>query len=94
MKIRKYFQIDYIDKNGTATYIDTIPFEDCTNLDSIKRALARVADLQTVNAAINGNTTRFVLDLYCCIEDENGVIDNTDEVVFQDLQNIDMSKLI
>lgn len=62
-----YYQIDYIDENGLATYIETYHNE-----------ITAIKDVNTLNRAnrcISGNT-KFVLDEYRYIED----VEDSDEI--------------
>ena len=58
-----YYQIDYIDKDGLATYIDTEHERD--------RAIRKVNYLNYANASINRDT-KFVLDKYSFYFTEEG----------------------
>lgn len=58
-----YYQIDYIDKDGLATYIDTEHKRD--------KAIRKVNYLNYVNMAINRDT-KFVLDKYSFYFTEEG----------------------
>lgn len=51
-----YYQIDYIDKDGLATYVDTE--------HSRTKAIRKVDYLNYVNSFINRKDTMFVLDKY------------------------------
>ena len=56
MKLKEYYyQIDYIDKNGLATYVDTE--------HNRAKAIRKVNYLNYVNVCINKDT-KFVLDKY------------------------------
>ena len=51
-----YYQIDYIDKDGLATYVDTE--------HNRAKAIRKVDYLNYVNSFINRKDTMFVLDKY------------------------------
>lgn len=60
-----YYQIDYIDKDGTATYIDAF------NTKELNKAIKHVTILNNANYCINSNTV-FVLDKYKSISEDEG----------------------
>lgn len=77
MKTRFYYQIDYIDENGFANYIDTF----CEN--KLKKAKKHWKILSLAQACISRDTY-FVLDMYSYQEDETGLaFDDTDEWIKQ-----------
>ncbi|MBR1620275.1 hypothetical protein IJ674_10350 [bacterium] len=75
--IKYYFQIDFIDKNGLANYIDTFKSNE------LIKAVRHWHILTNANACISKDTS-YVLDLYSFKVDQNGnAIENTDELVKQ-----------
>ena len=67
-KRKHYYQIDYIDSEGYANYIDTFSSRE------LKEAIEHVNILNNANACLNDNTY-FVLDAYAEIsEDESELI--------------------
>lgn len=75
-----YYQIDYIDKDGLANYIETF------DKDEREKAIKAMQLLNQANMCINGTTTKFVLDYYRYKLDKDGhAIDDTDEVIEQDI---------
>lgn len=65
-----YYQIDYIDKDGLALYVDAYKNED------FKKAKERVNYLNVIEKAIRKGT-KFVLDKYRYVEGT----EDTDEVI-------------
>lgn len=76
-----YYQIDYVDKDGIATYIKT--YEDTER----SQALYELNTLNAANKCIN-DTTRYVLDKHRYKVDTNlRVIDHSDEIIEKDIKD-------
>lgn len=70
-----YLQIDFIDRNGCANYINTF------NINEFKEALKHYSILQDAQSCIS-NSTFYVLDLYRYeLDKENQEIEDTDELI-------------
>lgn len=75
-----YYQIDYIDKNGLATYIET--YQD----DEKSKALYDLKVLNLANRCFD-TTTKYVLDRYRYkLDIEGNAIDDTDEIIEKDIK--------
>ncbi len=75
-----YYQIDYIDEDGLATYIDTY------NDDERSKALYDLRILNVANICLH-TTTKYVLDRYRYkLDTEGKVIDDTDEIIEKDIK--------
>lgn len=71
-----YYQIDYIDEEGLASYINTF------DKDERDKAIEVANLLNQANMCINGTTTKYVLDYYRYKVDNNGhTIDDSDELL-------------
>lgn len=80
MNLKYYYQIDYIDKEGLANYIDT--FQE----NEKAKAIEHLKILNLANDCLNSDT-EFVLDKYSYQVDDNGyAIDDTDELVETNIQ--------
>lgn len=80
-KYEYYYQIDYIDKDGRANYIET--YQD----DERSKALYDLKILSVSNMCINGTTTKYVLDKYRYkLDTEGRAIDDTDEIIEEDIK--------
>ena len=77
MKIETYYQIDFIDKNGLANYIDT--FQE----NEFEEAKKHYKMLSNALACIDKDT-KYVLDLYAHIPSK----DNSDKFIMQILPEI------
>lgn len=76
-----YYQIDYINENGIATYIETYKHDERI------KALYDLKILNVSNMCLNGTTTRYVLDKYRYkLDTEGRVIDDTDEIIEKDIK--------
>lgn len=76
-----YYQIDYIDKDGRANYIET--YKD----NERSKALYDLKILNVSNMCLNGTTTRYVLDRYRYkLDTEGRAIDDTDEIIEEDIK--------
>lgn len=62
--VRYYYQIDFIDEQGNANYIDTFTSRQR------KKALKHLNILNNANACLS-NKTYFVLDKYACYDEYN-----------------------
>lgn len=76
-KARYYYQIDYIDVDGFAIYIDTFTSRQR------KKAIERVNILNKANQCINRNTY-YVLDKYINVDDDDT------EIVEADITNAEL----
>lgn len=76
-----YYQIDYIDKDDRANYIQTYKH------DERSKALYDLKILNASNMRLNGTTTRYVLSKYRYkLDIEGRVIDDTDEIIEKDIK--------
>ena len=66
-KVRIYYQIDYINADGYATYIDTF------TVRQRKKAIEHVNILNKANQCFSGNTY-YVLDKYISFNDDDNEI--------------------
>lgn len=77
MKIKTYYQIDFIDVDGKATYIETYHNKDV--------ALNDLKVLEHANNCLN-NKTKFVLDLYAYIEEDDGnALEDSDVLIYKNV---------
>lgn len=77
MQTKFYYQIDYIDENGFANYIDTF------NENELEKAKEHWKILSLALACIRIDT-KFVLDMYSYKENKKGLpIDDSDEFLKQ-----------
>lgn len=74
-KARYYYQIDFIDEQGNANYIDTFTSKQC------KKAIEHVDILNKANQCFSGNTY-YVLDKYISFDDDNN------EIVEKNITNV------
>lgn len=77
-KAKYYYQIDYIDVYGFASYIDTFTSRQR------KKAIEHVNILNSANRCISGNTY-YVLDKYISFDD-----DDDKEIVEADITNAEL----
>lgn len=66
-KVRFYYQIDFIDIDGRATYIDTF------TVRQREKAIKHVNILNKANQCLNQNSY-YVLDKYISFDDDNNEI--------------------
>lgn len=81
-KARYYYQIDFIDEQGDANYIDTFTSRQR------KKAIEHVNILNRANHCVNGNTY-YVLDKYIYFDDDN----EDEEIVEADITNAQLSTM-
>lgn len=75
-----YYQIDYIDKDGLATYIET--YKD----DERSKALYDLKILNVANMCLD-TTTKYILDKYRYkLDTEGRAIEDTDEIIEKDIK--------
>lgn len=75
-----YYQIDYIDNDGLASYIKSYSNDDR------EKALRDVHLLNLSNDCIHNDNTKYVLDMYRLKRDKDGFsIDGTDELIKQNI---------
>lgn len=70
--VRYYYQIDFIDEQGNANYIDTFSSRQR------KKALKHLNILNNANACLS-NKTYFVLDKYVSYDDEDDDVEIVEE---------------
>jgi hypothetical protein len=84
MEIKFYYQIDFIDDAGFANYIDT--FKE----DELDKAKEHYQILSNALACLD-KSTKYVLDMYAYIEEENGSsVDGSDILIAQILPELDL----
>lgn len=78
MNIKTYYQIDYIDENGLASYIETYHDKE--------KALNALMILEHARRCLS-DKTKYVLDLYAYIEDDdNNPIEDSDVLIYKDVK--------
>lgn len=76
-----YYQIDYIDKDNRANYIQAYKHDERI------KALYDLKILNASNMCLNGTTTRYVLDKYRYkLDTEGRAIDDTAEIIEKDIE--------
>ena len=83
MKIKFYYQIDFIDEDGFANYITTF------NADEYEKDKECYGILSRALACYSKNT-KYVLDLYTYIEENEVFIDGSEVIVAQILPELEL----
>lgn len=77
MQIKTYYQIDFIDEVGLANYIETYHNEE--------KALNDLKVLEHARQCLS-TETKYVLDLYAYIENDDGhPVENTDVLIYKNI---------
>lgn len=86
MHINFYYQIDFNDDAGLANYIDTF------KVNEIEKAKEHYRILSNALSCTRGTDrkTKYVLDLYAFIQDENEELDETDILIAQILPEMEL----
>lgn len=75
MEIKFYYQIDFIDKNGKANYINTFKKEE------FEKAKENYNILTNALNCLKNTEERFVLDLHAYIDDNGCSVEDTDTLI-------------